>query len=220
MFALRQQNWTPGCWENRTETQTRLSLCFGLSGLSFGSNIQQCNSAGYGLKTSIIPVAVNPICMERGHGLLLLFQANLTLCSKVVQWHLHKASLKMPNTPTAKNHRVNPQAKTSTWNWSFCRSISSWRIPQSILGSQLDHWGPLDQSHAGHLLLAHQGVRRPIVILWGVRGGSFGKKKLLLACIDGGTLPFSRGRSSTADVDLYTNGGPCAVTYRSVLQSY
>lgn len=121
----------------------------------------------------------------------------------------------MPNTPTAKNHRVNPQAKTSTWNWSFCRSFSSWRIPQSILGSQLDHWGPLDQSHAGHLLLAHQGVRRPIVILWGVRGGSFGKKKLLLACIDGGPLPFSRGRSPTTDVDLYTNGRPCAVTYQS-----
>lgn len=33
-------------------------------------------------------------------------------------------------------------------------------------------------------------------------------------------MPFSRGRSPTTDVDLYINGGPCAVTYRTVFQSY
>lgn len=161
MFARSQGNWTPisqRCWENRaakSPNSTRSVFLFAGLVWALASQHSATRSAGNKLKMSIIPVAANPICMQRGHAPLLSFGLNLALRSKVVQSNLHKASLQMPNSPSARTaSRANPKVKTSTWNWSFCRSVWSGRLPQSILASQRDRWGWLGRSRAGYLLLA------------------------------------------------------------------
>lgn len=144
MFAPRQQNWTaeaPKCWENTSQPQLKHdSICvLVLSAPSFGCDTERRNPAGYSLNTSIIPVAINPICMERCHGLQRLFQANLAHCWKVVLWNSHKASLKMPATPTEKNRGVNP--KQATRNWSFSLSFSSPSIDTGEPAGRLRFFG-------------------------------------------------------------------------------
>lgn len=156
-----------------TATQTMIQFVFWFVG--YGSNIRHRNSSGYTLKMSIIPVAVNPICKERGHGLQLLFQENLAHCETAVQWNLQEASLKMPTTPTERKfQRLIRKPKQAHEIDLFPRSFPS----------------PSNDTIEG---LACQGLRRPIVILEGGGGGSFGSNVNQLLLEIGGIVSLQNG---------------------------